>query len=77
MPPIVDVADPAVRLSTLVEQARRGEDIVISCDGVPSARIIPVRPSLNHTIQMILEERAKRCTSTAAENRAARDTGRR
>ena len=77
MPPTIDIADPAVHLSTLVEQAERGEDIVISRNGIPSVRIVPVNPPLEHTIEMILKERTKRCPSTAAENRAARDTGRR
>ena len=43
MPPVFDIADPAIRLSTLVERAERGEDIVISRDGVPCARIVPIR----------------------------------
>ncbi len=44
MPPVFDIAEPAIRLSTLVERAERGEDIAISRDGVPCARIVPIRP---------------------------------
>ncbi len=44
MPPVFDIADPAIRLSSLVERAVRGEDIVLSRDGVPCARIVPIRP---------------------------------
>lgn len=44
--PVFDIADPAIPLSTLVERAERGEDIVLARDGVPCARIVPVRPPL-------------------------------
>ena len=44
MPPVFDIADPAIRLSDPVERAGRGEDIVLARDGVPCARVVPVRP---------------------------------
>ena len=44
--PVFDIADPAIRLSDLVERAERGEDVVLARDGVPCARIVPVRPPL-------------------------------
>ena len=44
--PVFDIADPAIRLSDLVERAGREEDIVLARDGVPRARIVPVRPPL-------------------------------
>ena len=74
---VIDIADPEIRLSALIEQAEQGEDVVISRNGIPFARIVPIRPSLKHTIEMILMERTKRRSSSAADNRAARDEGRR
>ncbi len=77
MPPAFDVEDPPIRLSVLVERAERGEDIVLSRNGVPRARIVPLRPPITHTIEAILRERSRRRPSTVAENRLARDKGRR
>ena len=77
MPPVFDIADPATRLSTLVERAGRGEDIVLARNGAPVARIVPVRPPMARTIEAIFEERSRRPPSSAARNRAARDEGRR
>ena len=54
MPPVFDIADPEIRLSTLVERAERGEDIAISRDGVPCARIVPIRPPVR-TFTAIVE----------------------
>ncbi len=61
MPPVFDIADPAIRLSTLVERAERGEDIAISRDGVPCARIVPIRPPVR-TFTAVVE----RCPDTGA-----------
>ena len=77
LPPTFDIADPAIRLSAPVERAERGEDVVISRNGVPSARIVPLRPPVTRTIEAILRERSGRRPSSAAGNRAARDEGRR
>ena len=77
MPPTIDIADAATRLPALVERAERGEEVVIARDGVPSARIVPLHPPLDRTVEKIVRERANRPASSAAENRAARDTGRR
>ena len=59
MPPVFDIADPAIRLSSLVERAVRGEDIVLSRDGVPRARIVPIRPPVR-TFTAVVE----RCPDT-------------
>ena len=59
MPPVFDIADPAIRLSTLVEGAERGEDIVLSRDGVPCARIVRIRPPVR-TFTAVVE----RCPGT-------------
>ncbi len=77
MPPTVDIADPGIRLSSLVHRAAQGEEIVIVCNGIPSARILPAHPPLEHTIDMIIKERDRRQPSSTADNLAARDHGRR
>ena len=50
MPPTVDIADPGIQLASLVDRAAQGEEIVIVCNGIPSARILPVHPPLEHTV---------------------------
>ena len=77
MSPVFDVEDPTIRLPVLIERAERGEEVVIARDGIPSARIVPLRPPLKHTVEMILKERVERHPSSATDNRAARDEGRR
>jgi|GEM_PF-3237325 len=41
----IDILDAQKQLCRLVESARAGEEIVITCDGMPAARLVkPGRP---------------------------------
>ena len=42
MPRSVSLYDAKTHLSSLVEDAARGEEIVISKNGVPKARLVPI-----------------------------------
>lgn len=44
MPDIVSLYDAKTRLSQLVDRAAAGEEIVISKNGRPLARLVPVAP---------------------------------
>jgi len=40
----VNVQEAKTRLSQILAQAERGEDVVIARDGTPIARLVPVAP---------------------------------
>lgn len=40
----VNMHEAKSRLSQLVELAKKGEDVVIAKNGVPEARLVPIRP---------------------------------
>jgi prevent-host-death family protein len=42
MPMLVSLYDAKTKLSSLVDRAAAGEEIVIAKNGVPSARLVPV-----------------------------------
>ena len=51
MPPVVsNLYDAKTNLSQLVDRAASGEEIIIAKNGVPMARLVPLRaePSLRH-----------------------------
>lgn len=63
MPRSVSLYDAKTHLSSLVDDAARGEEIVISKNGVPKARLVPIaakpkkrRPSGLLTITYIAED---------------------
>ncbi|MCY3670416.1 MAG: type II toxin-antitoxin system prevent-host-death family antitoxin, partial [Alphaproteobacteria bacterium] len=43
MPPTFNIGDAKTRLSHLIAQAEEGRDVVIARNGVPAARIVPIR----------------------------------
>jgi prevent-host-death family protein len=43
MPSIISLYDAKTRLSGLVDQAAAGEEIIISKNGVPYAKLVPIR----------------------------------
>ena len=43
MPKVINLYEAKSQLSTLVEEAAAGEEIVIAKAGVPRARLVPVR----------------------------------
>ena len=42
---IVDVEAAQVDFDTLIDRACSGEEIVISLEGIPAARLVPIHPS--------------------------------
>ena len=42
MPPFISLYDAKTRLSSLVDRAAAGEEIVIAKNGVPCARLVPI-----------------------------------
>jgi prevent-host-death family protein len=42
MPPFISLYEAKTRLSSLVDRAAAGEEIVIAKNGVPSARLVPI-----------------------------------
>lgn len=42
MPPIVSLYDAKTQLSSLVDRASGGEEIVIAKNGVPRAKLVPI-----------------------------------
>ena len=42
MPPFVSLYDAKTKLSSLVDRAAAGEEIVIAKNGVPCARLVPI-----------------------------------
>ncbi len=71
MPRTVDISDAQVRLLQLIARAEAGEDVIITRDGIPIARIAPVARSIEETIALMRHERAKRPRAAAADIRAA------
>jgi prevent-host-death family protein len=45
LPQPVNIADAKARLAELVQRAARGEEIVITRNGKPQARLVPLSPS--------------------------------
>ena len=76
MPPTVNIGDAKARLSHPVAQAEEGQDVIIARDGVPAARIVPIREPIVRTIEMLRQERKKRPSLSAADISAAGDRGR-
>ena len=72
----VDVGDAQAQLSNLIARAEEGEDVIITRDGVPVARIVPVVRPISETIALMRRERERRPRVSAADIRAAREQGR-
>ena len=72
----VNIGDAKAQLSHLIARVEAGEDVVLARNGVPAARIVPIRPPIEDTIALLRKERTKRPRVSAAEIRAARDEGR-
>ena len=76
MPRTVDVGDTKASLSHLTACAEAGEDVTITRDGVPVARIVPVEMPIAETIALMRQERAQRPRVPAADIRTAREQDR-
>ena len=76
MPRIVTVREAEAHLSDLIARTEEGEDVIITRDGVPVARIVPIEPPIADTIASMRRERAQRPPVSAAEIRTARKRGR-
>jgi prevent-host-death family protein len=44
MPPVVNLYDAKTQLSSLVDRAAAGEEIIIAKNGAPRARLVPLTP---------------------------------
>jgi prevent-host-death family protein len=42
MPPFINICDAKTKLSSLVDRAAAGEEIVIAKNGLPCARLVPI-----------------------------------
>ena len=72
----VDVGDAQAQLSDLIARAEEGEDVVVTRDGVPVARIVPLARPISETISLMRQERERRPRVSAADIRAAKEQGR-
>lgn len=76
MPRTVNIGDAKAMLSRLIAQAEAGEDAIISRNGIPAVRIVPLEASVGKAIALLRQERARRPPVRAVEIRAARNQGR-
>ena len=76
MPRIVSVREAKMHLSDLIARAEEGEDVIITRDGVPMARIVPVEPPISETITLMRRERGRRQCVSAEDFRTAKEHGR-
>ena len=65
-----------MRLSHLISRAERGEDIVLARDGVPAARIVPIRKPIAKVIELIKQERPEGPFASADNIRSTKEDGR-
>ena len=72
----VDIEHAKARLAQLIALAEAGEDVTITRDGAPVARIVPVAGSIGDTIALMRREWTQRPRVAAADNLAAREQGR-
>ena len=72
----VEISDATARLAQLIARAEAGEDVTIVQDGVPVARIVPVKRPISETIGLMRRERGRRQRVSAEDNRAAKEQGR-
>ena len=72
----INIGEAKARLSHLIARAEAGEDVIIARNGVPAARIVPLKCPVGDTIALLREERTQRPRVSAAEIRAAREQGR-
>ena len=76
MPLTVGIGEAKARLSFLIAQAEAGEDVFIARNGVPVARIVPLKQSIAETAALLRQERTQRQPVPAVEIAAAREEGR-
>ena len=76
MPRIVTVVEAKTHLSDLIARAEEGEDVIITRDSVPVARIAPVARPISETIALMRKERAQRALVAAADIRADKEQSR-
>ena len=76
MPRTVDIGDAKAQFSQLIARAETGEDVIITRDGVPVARIAPVARPIGETIALMRRERARRPRVAAADIQASKEQGR-
>ena len=72
----INIGEAKAQLSNLIARAEAGEDVIIARNGVPAARIVPLKRPISETIALIRQERASRPRVSAAEIRAAKEEGR-
>lgn len=72
----VNIGEAKARLSQLIARAEAGEEVILTRNGVPVARIVPVTKPIAETIELLRRERARRPMASVREIREARDTGR-
>ena len=72
----VNVGEAKAQLSQLIARAEAGEDVIITRDGVPVVRIVPVGSPIAETIALMRQERSLRPRVPAADIRAAKEHGR-
>ncbi len=73
---IANVRNAKARLSELLDRAAKGEEVIITSDGRPKAKLVAVRPHLPFRVNRSLLRRRTRPGSPAAEAlvRAERDS---
>ena len=72
----VNVGDAEDRLSQLIALAEAGEDVIITRDGVPVSRIVPLERPISETIALMRQERERRPRVFAADVQTAKEQGR-
>jgi len=72
----VSIGEAKTHLSELIERAETGENVIITRDGVPVARIAPVERPISKTIALMRRECERRPRVSAADICAAKEQGR-
>ena len=72
----VSIGEAKTHRSDLIARAETGEDVIITLDGVPVARIAPVKRPFGETIALVRRERERRPRVSAADICAAKEQGR-
>ena len=76
MPRIVSVGEAKTHLSDLIARAEEGEDVIITRDGVPVARIMPLEGPIGASIALMRRERGRRPHVPAKDIRTDKEQGR-
>lgn len=72
----VDIEDANTQFLSLIARVEEGQEITLTRDGIPAARIVPIRNPTVGVIELIKRERPGGQLVSADDIRAAKEEGR-